>query len=256
MFAEIDKDALMALPFALNTLGESPQQNPISHPDGIPCHEIIWVRSGAGSFRFPDQSFPLSQGKGVLIRRGTPHAYEGAPFHTAWCTFSGGDSLLDYCAIPPFLVFDVPAYFDEATDDLMHLSMHNSTPLSRAAATYTYVAELLAAIRSAEESTDLRVRRFLENHYSDPLSLDDVAHFVGLDKFALCRSYRKARGIGVMEELKRIRIAKAKRFLRFSADPIEKIGRMCGFESPSYFAKRFRELTGMTPAAYRRAHNR
>ena len=118
------------------------------------------------------------------------------------------------------------------------------------------MAELLAAIRSAEESTDLRVRRFLENHYSDPLSLDDVAHFVGLDKFALCRSYRKARGIGVMEELKRIRIAKAKRFLRFSADPIEKIGRMCGFESPSYFAKRFRELTGMTPAAYRRAHNR
>ena len=55
--------------------------------------------------------------------------------------------------------------------------------------------------------------------------------------------------------LEQIRIAKAKQFLRYSGDPIEQVGRLCGFQSPSYFTKRFHEVAGCTPKAYRERLN-
>ena len=33
------------------------------------------------------------------------------------------------------------------------------------------------------------------------------------------------------------------------------IGKMCGFESPSYFGKNFREIVGLTPEQYRRVNS-
>ena len=58
-----------------------------------------------------------------------------------------------------------------------------------------------------------------------------------------------------MEELKQIRIAKAKELLRFGSDRIEEVGRQCGYESASYFGKQFREVVGCSPGEYRRDYH-
>ena len=190
------------------------------------------------------------------MRRDLPHSYEGENFHTAWVTFRGGDGLLDFCGIPDYFVFRVPSFLERTTEELAEHIRTGSTPLSRATATYAYLSELFMAIRQPTEPTEERIRTFLENRYGDSLTLEEIAAHVGMDRFALCRYFRRVCGHGVMEELKLIRIAKAKRFLRYTADPIEKIGQMCGFESPSYFSKRFREVAGCTPAEYRKTHDR
>jgi AraC-like DNA-binding protein len=95
------------------------------------------------------------------------------------------------------------------------------------------------------------VCEFLESHCKDPLTLDDIADASGLDRFALCRYFKKHHKRSVMDELKAIRIKKAKRLLLYSSQRIGEIGRLCGFESPSYFALRFREECGCSPAKYR-----
>ena len=255
MFAEINKNALHTLPFALATLGESRKQTPVHRPQGNSFHEVLWLRGGSGLFRIGEESRVLCEGEGMFVREGIPHSYEGEPFHTAWLTFRGGDGLLDFCDIPPYLFFRVPSFLESATAELQRLVETNSTPISRAAATCTYITDLIAAIRRPSEPPEERVRLYLENRYSEPLTLEDIAAYAGMNRYALCRYWRRVRGCGVMDELKQIRIAKAKRFLRFSSDPIERIGQMCGFESPSYFSKRFREVCGCTPAEYRKAHN-
>ena len=60
----------------------------------------------------------------------------------------------------------------------------------------------------------------------------------------------------VMNALNQIRVQKAKRFLRYTASQISQIGRMCGFESASYFAKEFRKRTGVSPSEYRTGFGR
>jgi AraC-like DNA-binding protein len=126
--------------------------------------------------------------------------------------------------------------------------------MARSAAGYAFVTELFLKITQSDIPLDVRTAEFLETHYGEPLSLEDVAAAVGADKYMLCHDFRKKRGISIVENLKQIRIAKAKRFLRYGSESIAEIGRMCGFESASYFIKRFREECGCTPREYRERH--
>ena len=255
MFAEIHKNREIDLPFVLTTLGESIRQSPIHRPEGLKFHQFIWVKEGSGTFAISGQQFTLEAGDGIFMRAHVPHSYEGKLFHTAWCTFTMSPKTLDYLGVGDYLRFTVPTYLDRETAQLLAHANGKSTLLSRSAAGYTYVTELFANILSSADTLSTRVMQMLEQRYSEPLTLYDIADEFSIDRFTLCRTYKNERGVTVMDDLNRIRIAKAKRFLKYGTDSIEKVGRMCGFDSPSYFGKRFREAVGQTPAEYRKNVN-
>ena len=243
------------LPFVLNTIGESPRQNPIEREEGPTWNQFIWVKAGTGIFRIGSDTFTLEPGQGVFMRNGIPHAYEGENLHTCWCTFFSSENLIDYViGQRSYLLFDVPDFLEKETRALSSYARGNSSMLALSAAGYTYVTELFAAITGSDDTVIGQVREYLEKNYMNPVTLDDVAESVGLDRFALCRYFSAHHSCSVMEELKRIRISRAKRLLRYSSDSVESIGRLCGFESPSYFSMRFREECGCTPVEYRKKH--
>ncbi len=251
MFFEIDKNALRALPIVLHTVGETLKEDKIHRPAGLGFHEIIWVRRGEGIFNIEGSIFVLGEGQGVFMRGDVGHEYHGDDFTTGWCTFSMPEETLDYLGVPRVMRFDVPSFLDSETDALHDFSVGDSTVLTRSSAVYSYVIDFFSAVCGDKELFSVKVSHILESRYGEPLTLDMIASELGTDKFTLCRAFMSEKGTSVMEELKRIRIAKAKRFLRYSSESIENIGKMCGFESPSYFAKRFKEACGVTPTEYR-----
>ena len=254
-FAEIQSEAFSKLPFVLAHLGESEKQSPINRPNGFEWHEFIWVKHGIGTFTVRDERFILEEGYGIFIRANVPHTYEGNPFHTRWCTFSADSRVLDYVlGSREFLCFSCPTYLESETDTLIRTANSAADLMARSAAGYAFVTDLFLTITRSEISPDVRTAEFLETHYSEAITLDDIASAVGVDKYALCRDFRQKRGISIMEHLKQIRIAKAKRFLRYSSESVAEIGRMCGFESASYFIKRFGEVCACTPREYRERH--
>ncbi len=257
MFAEIHRELYDALPFVLCTLGESTRQGAIDRPEGFEFHQFIWIVEGEGNFSAGGQRFFLGKDEGMFFRRNVPHRYESsAGMHTAWCTFRGAEGVLDYYHAPDFFQFRTPAALGPATASLAEACESNSSIISRSAAGYGWLTEVMEALFAISASPSVQIRQFLENHYSEPLTLDEIAQQVRMDRFALCHYYGKEHGITVMEQLKKIRVAKAKQFLRYSSKSVEEIGRLCGFESPSYFGKRFREEAGCSPREYRTMHNR
>lgn len=255
MFAEIHKSLCDELPFVLISLGENAVQRPVVRPEGFNVHQFIWIKKGHGHFRMRDESFALNVGEGMFMRANVPHSYEGEDFHTIWCTFTMPSRTLDYLGVGEYLPFTVPSYLNSETEQLMRFACGDSTPLTRSSAGYAYVLEFFSTILAKPDSLSARVLRMLEQRYAEPISLNILSDVFSIDRYALCRIYRKERGVTVMEELNRIRIAKAKRFLQFSTDSVEMVGRLCGFESPSYFAKRFKEAVGSTPTEYRNRFN-
>lgn len=252
MFFEIGKEAYKYLPIVLDTVGETKKQDHIIRPGGLGCHEIIWIKKGEGTFNVEGDVFVLEEGQGIFMRRNVSHEYQGEDFTTGWCTFTMPEEMLDYMGVPRVMHFEVPRFLDAETDSLHEFAMGDSTMLTRSSAVYSYLTDFFSAVLGNEDTLAVKVLRLLESRYGEPLTLDTIAREVGTDRFSLCRAFMKERGCSVMDELKRIRIAKAKRFLKYSTDSAESIGRMCGFESPSYFAKRFREVCGCTPTEYRR----
>ena len=250
-FFEIHKELFDVLPFVLTSIGTEPQ-SPMSRPHGFDSHHFLWVSEGSGRFCVDSEKFTLQKGEGIFMRQEVPHSYEGLDFHTSYLTFTLSDKALDYLVGARWFRFSFPSFLEKDFESLKRFALGNSTIASRSAAGYSLVMELFSATTSTQDSIENRIDRLLEQRYSEPLTLDEIASFVGLDRFSLCRYYATARGTTVMDALLKIRIEKAKRFLRYSTDPVARVGELCGFESPSYFGKRFRQTVGCTPTQYRK----
>ncbi len=257
MFAEIDKKSFLLLPMVLSTIGKCPHQGAINRPRGLNQHEFIWVREGSGDFLVDGEKFVLKKGEGVFIKGTTPHSYhisEGAAdFFTCWFTFSFNGSISEYFGFDNYFRFDVPSFLNKETDALERFCLGESNTLSRSAALYSLISEIFSVTMPEHEKLEQKVRHYLESHYSEEITLDKVARAVGHDRYSLCHYYSDNCKQSVMAELLDIRLSKSRRFLKYTSDSVEQIGKMCGFDSPSYFSKRFKEKYGKTPREYRKS---
>ncbi len=251
MFYEIHKDSIQALPFVMTSVG-SIHQNPIDRPRGFHSHMFLWVTEGVGEFTVNGESFSLSKGEGIFLRNNTSYRYSGNRLYTAWFTFTLSHTALDHLGVPNWFCFSVPSFLKSEHDHLYQIAKGNSTVLSRSAAGYALMCELFSDLLAKNESLATRVDRFLEANYSVPLSLDEIAAAVGLDRFSLCHQYANERSSTVMNQLLYIRIENAKRMLKYSKDSVSHISALCGFENPCYFSKRFRQSVGCSPSVYRK----
>ncbi len=96
-----------------------------------------------------------------------------------------------------------------------------------------------------------RVKRYIEDHVTDALTLDDMATIVNLSPFVLIRQFKEAEGMTPYAYLSRCRAFAAQALLRNTNGPIEEVGRRVGFDDPNYFARFFKRATGVTPSQYR-----
>lgn len=93
---------------------------------------------------------------------------------------------------------------------------------------------------------------YIHENVASPLCVEDICRAAHMSKFHFCRIFRERMGVTVMEYVLRTRLLQAKILLRTTSLPIGEISEACGFGSPSYFSRVFREQEGKTPLALRR----
>lgn len=102
-----------------------------------------------------------------------------------------------------------------------------------------------------------KVDAFIAERYADNLSLDEMAEAVGISKQHMIQVFKQTYNRTPGEYLNEYRIEKAKQLLASQESRIADIGQAVGFNSNSYFAKVFKQHTGITASDYRELlHNR
>lgn len=96
------------------------------------------------------------------------------------------------------------------------------------------------------------IHNFIEEHFSDDLSLEVIASRFYISKYYLTREYKKIYGKTIFQHIISLRISHGKQLLRFSDKSVEEIAQICGFNDQSYFAKQFRKYENMTCFEYRK----
>ncbi len=253
MFVGIAKQFSEELPLIPIAIGEAIGQSKQIRPNGFDVHQFLWVTKGEGVFSAADDVRILTKGQGLFTRKFVNHSYQsnGGNFDTMWVTFLSGENLLRYYQIDDYMFFDAPNFLNSSTIQLMDFCQKTASKVIRSASGYSWAAEFLEAVFKKSLSRSQKVTLFLEHNCDRPLTLDDIAEHAKTDRFSLCRFYVKDTGETVMQALKGIRMQKAKKLLRYSSYSVEQIGIMCGYESPSYFIKVFREEIKTTPLQYR-----
>lgn len=106
---------------------------------------------------------------------------------------------------------------------------------------------------SGREVAVEKVKQYLEAHYAQNISLQDVAKEVNLDKSYLGRIFRDVCGMTVMSCLKEIRLRHAKQMLLLGYGASE-VAVATGFGDPAYFSRYFKQEVGCPPTQYRALH--
>jgi AraC-like DNA-binding protein len=90
---------------------------------------------------------------------------------------------------------------------------------------------------------------FLADNASSRVTLEDAARVAGIGPFHLIRLCRRHVGLTPHAYVTQVRVERAKRLLK-SGTPAAHVALDVGFADQAHFSKRFKQLTGTTPAHY------
>lgn len=92
---------------------------------------------------------------------------------------------------------------------------------------------------------------YLQQHYTENISLEDAAAKAGLSKFYFSRIFKQHTGQTFYDYLSFLRIQSAEQLLKNTETPISQIASACGYATLSSFNRSFQKFRKCTPSEYR-----
>ena len=96
-----------------------------------------------------------------------------------------------------------------------------------------------------------RALRYMADHYSEHLELNQVADVVGLSPSYFSTLFRQTVGVSFRDHLNGIRVEESKRLLLDKSYTLADIAISMGFPDQSYYCKVFKKIVGVTPGRFR-----
>lgn len=94
---------------------------------------------------------------------------------------------------------------------------------------------------------------YIEGHYDENITLSDISANAGINHTTLTALMKEELGCTATQYLMQYRITIAKKQLAFTDVPIKDIANMVGFKTVQHFNRIFKEITGTTPAEFRKS---
>lgn len=118
----------------------------------------------------------------------------------------------------------------------------------------TYIRELVEQ-REGDMLRPIRqAKQYIQNHYSEPITQEEVSGIVGLSSTYFSALFKKEEGEGFAKYLTGVRMEQAKILLRESTYSVSEICRRVGYNDLKHFTHNFEKAAGLKPAAYRKLY--
>jgi transcriptional regulator GlxA family with amidase domain len=106
-----------------------------------------------------------------------------------------------------------------------------------------------------EDDLIKQVQDYIEKHYDERVSVDDLAMKFGLSRRNLERRFRKFTYNSIVEYLQRVRIEAAKQTLERNRENVNEAMYKAGYNDIKAFRTTFKKLTGLSPLEYRNKYS-
>lgn len=110
--------------------------------------------------------------------------------------------------------------------------------------------------RTHEDEEIKKAQDFIEEHYNDKLSVDQLAGHFAIGRRSFERRFKKATSNTVVEYIQRVKMEAAKRSFETSRKNISEVMLDVGYTDTKAFRTIFRKITGLTPVEYRNKYNK
>lgn len=234
---------------------------------GVRDHFLIHhVVSGKGYYCTKEKKYTLHAGDTFLIYPYTEVSYfadEEDPWEYYWVGFSGSDAPLILEATlfhPSSPVISNSDKKEQIIEQLLKIYQVRGTEILQ---TVQMTGELYLTLalfmneKSFVHSSSDFYRSYAKKgidyiafHYSFPITIDDIASYVGISRSHLYRAFVQTFGLSPKQYLSDFRLKQACHLLKHSDLSITAVANSVGYENNLYFSKMFHKKKGMTPSEY------
>lgn len=236
------------------------------------CSEIFYVVSGRCEVHVEGAVFPVKADQLVIINSNVMHTeavIPDSPIEYIVMGVQGCDFLLEGGEDSRYFTIDCSG----TNKEILHYMQMILSEMESRAMHFGVVSKNLLEILSVkllrhksvvlERATVNKsgiqcalVKRYLDNHYKENITLDTLAKITYLNKFYLAHIFTKEYNISPINYLVQRRLAESRYLLAQTDYRISEIALMLGFSSSSYFTQCFSRVESMSPREYRQRAKR
>jgi len=239
-----------------------------------------YVFHGSGYFRCREREFSLSVGSIFAIFAGEVVSYSVIPedpMNFCWIGFTGKNAsrlveIMGFSINDPVLTLDphndilklitrcvqlckllVP-YSDIEIQSILYKIFHvicSKQNCTRRSDFQNNTSSLLFSSPSLRSHVS-RAKNYIQLFYMKPLTIQEIADKINLDRTYLSKIFHLIEGITLHNYLTGFRMESAKRMLLETTYNIQQIADLAGVSDGYYFSRLFKKYTGSTPSQYRR----
>ena len=256
-----------------------------------PEFEVIIVNHGEADFFTDDKKIRLKAGQGILINQNTMHSIQSADpdascnlystiFHPSFLfgygnTVMSGKYLSPILSSPVFrtMLLDEQDPVAEKILDAINsvIAVNMTKKYGYELVTKSYLCQLWVTLLekvipqnvktykncslSLDESRVKEAILYIESHYAEHITLDELASSIHISKSECCRCFKRTLELTPIEYLMKYRIFRAASMIQ-SDDPIShsisELAFSVGFNNASYFNKVFKQYLKCTPSEFKK----
>ncbi len=237
--------------------------------------EAMYVLSGELSLIAGDTRLAAGPGEAVLVPAGTEHRDEfdlREGLEVFYCAFDWAHADEYFRRVPPAAMAGLsPACRAEVSTAFGRLraDLRGGEPESQLVARCRLLTLLLLILRDVAaperageadygrtRSVSLmeRARRFMQEHYAEPLSLDDIASALHVSGYHLSHVFSRESNFTLFSYLTSLRMERARSLLTRGDRNVSEVARAVGYRDANYFSKAFRKHWGCSPTEFVARH--
>ena len=230
------------------------------------CAELFFILDGHGHFRTLYEEFPISFQDLLIVNANIPHTEVSSLKSPLRYIVLGIEGLKAASPETGYIMLHLHDGWTELNScvDLMLQESSKTLPGHEDVCRHLLEVVLIQLARQqdlsfsgeapgprASKECEL-IRRYIDNHFKEDLTLDHLAKLAHLNKYSLSPSFRREFGTSPINYLISRRVDESRFLLRKTDHPLSLIAEILGFSSLSYFSQCFRRVEGISPTEYRK----
>ena len=238
--------------------------------------EILLTLEGMVTYTIEDKVYQVRKGEVLIIPQDTAHSLTMGEGSSRYLFLFESDAIMTMRDIKSMAIyFNKPFHLRDGSDAHVRIrelllrakDLYEKRELMWNTACYSCILRVYATLgqrylsgirpRTADNMRNMdsevinAVMTYINNHYREELSLENVAGFAGFSRYYFSRSFKKQTGYSFKDYLCQKRLQVAMDLLIRTNRSMRDVAIESGFGSVATFNRVFREKKGCTPTQYR-----